>query len=114
MNLPLIYSRVTKERPELVVVNHTRGEPLTATKAPVSTWVWRGAVDLWVPDDQAEAMIESRWLRLLPVHHGLMRGANTHGPRFYVDGIAEVWPCAATPLEVLAEFFVPGSTKEEA
>jgi len=116
MNLPLIYSRVTKERPELVVVNHTRGEPLTATKATVSTWVWRGTLDTWVPTQQAEALIESHWLRKLPRSSSVTNSMDRDGTplEWFVVGPQHDGPGRPTPLEALAEYFVPGSTKEEA
>lgn len=58
-----------------------------------------------VEDDVAAALILDRWLEALPVHHGLMRAIDTHGPRWYVDG-RYVWPCADTRIEALAAFYL--------
>ena len=96
MNLPSLYARVCAKRPELAFV-YLRHDGAC----------WTTGKTIYC-DSTVAALILPRWLEALPVHAGLMRGLdNPKGnPRWYVDGPQHLHPCADTPIEALAAFYL--------
>lgn len=106
MNLPEIYARVVAKRPELAVPDLCTLDVLIPKSDQTVAW-WYGRRG--IGDVTAAALILARWVEALPVHHGLTRAFDTHGPRWYIEGIVSVWPCADTPIEALAAFYLGDS-----
>lgn len=113
MELHEVYQNVVKARPELGARENGSTFMLSCTDAPTRTWCWMrpSGVNVWVPSQSAEALIESHWLRALPDQHAVQRVQDRWvvANHNVVDG-AEWW--GETPLHALAEFHVPGSTRE--
>lgn len=126
MTIPTIYARVVEARPELAV-DRLRFEPsvmwgswyrceLTYRPDYESKY---GAAFRWLHTDEATALIESHWLRALPSDTAVIANGYARTP---IDAFAVVLAesdrqtrylnFGPSRIECLAEYHVPGSTRE--
>ena len=94
-DLPEIYARVCAVRPELAVKSLARD--LSVYRAEMLT-----------EDGPIADAIIAKWVKALPVHAELVLGMDNpkDNPRWYVDGPQHLYPCADTPIEALAAFYL--------
>lgn len=116
MELHEVYQNVVKARPELAV-EHLAWNRENARSAQRWTLASKRGVFVYeLPPRVAESMIESHWLRALPHGYGVIRNY-AEAPTFCVvkdvdDGQTSWGHPFESPLHALAEFHVPGSTRE--
>lgn len=130
MNLPDLYARVVAKKPDLAVdsleYHDDQGVAFWTLDLygleledddPAEAWkdedeTTKGACSI-LPNQAAAALILARWVEALPVRHSLdhhpasNRESEEWQVRWYTDDRRPACgPCATTPLEALAAFYL--------
>ena len=121
VDLPTIYARVTKAKPELAVsIDHDKRTKTVLQHRPNG---WMLSIQLEgvevghrMPEEyEALALIGWKWLEALPMFHCLAQMHSSPGSTFAVVSEDNTrYPTCGSRLHALAEYHVPGSTKEPA